>query len=98
VDVGEYLGEGGVAFVVIRTAPLKLRFEVPERYLARVRRGQTVTASVDAYPGEEFAGTITTVGGVVDPQTRTLFAEAEFTNADGRLRPGLFARVDATLE
>ena len=34
------------------------------------------------------------MGGVIDPATRTFFAEAEFANADGRLRPGLFARVD----
>lgn len=98
VDVGEFLADGGVAYVVIQTAPLKLRFRVPERYLARIRPGQGVSATVDPYPGEEFAGTITTVGGVVDPQTRTLFAEAEFPNADGRLRPGLFARVEARLQ
>ena len=51
----------------------------------------------DPYPGERFEGTIKTVGGVIDPTTRTMFAEAEFANADGRLRPGLFARVDVSL-
>ena len=33
-------------------------------------------------------------GGVIDPANRTFFAEAEFANRDGRLRPGLFARVE----
>lgn len=98
VDVGEFLADGGVGFVVLQTAPLKLRFQVPERYLARIRTGQTVSATVDPYPGEVFTGTIRTVGGVIDPQTRTMFAEAEFANADGRLRPGLFARVEAKLQ
>jgi len=93
-DVGQRLGEAGVAFVIEQTAPLKLRFSLPERYLGDVRTGQTVTARVDPYPGETFTGRIKTVGGVIDPQTRTFFAEAEFANADGRLRPGLFARVD----
>ncbi|HEU5163584.1 MAG TPA: efflux RND transporter periplasmic adaptor subunit, partial [Thermoanaerobaculia bacterium] len=96
-DAGEFLGEGGVAFVVIQTAPLKLRFRVPEKYLGQIRAGQSVVATVDPYPGEKFAGTIKTVGGVIDPQTRTLFAEAEFPNRDGRLQPGLFARVEAQL-
>ncbi|HSN68318.1 MAG TPA: efflux RND transporter periplasmic adaptor subunit [Thermoanaerobaculia bacterium] len=96
-DAGEFLGEGGVAFIVIQTAPLKLRFRVPEKYLGRIRAGQSVVATVDPYPGEKFAGTIKTVGGVIDPQTRTLFAEAEFPNRDGRLQPGLFARVEAQL-
>ncbi|HEY2290878.1 MAG TPA: efflux RND transporter periplasmic adaptor subunit [Thermoanaerobaculia bacterium] len=93
-DVGQRLGEAGIAFVIEQTAPLKLRFSLPERYLGEVRTGQTVTARVDPYPGETFTGRVKTVGGVIDPQTRTFFAEAEFANADGRLRPGLFARVD----
>lgn len=92
-DVGEHLGEAGVAFVIVQTAPLKLRFSVPERFLGEVRPGQPVAAKVDPYPGETFSGRIKTVGGVIDPATRTFFAEAEFPNTDGRLRPGLFARV-----
>jgi membrane fusion protein, multidrug efflux system len=92
-DVGEHLGDAGVAFVVVQTAPLKLRFSVPERYLGEIRTGQRVTATVEPYPGETFSGTIQTVGGVIDPANRTFFAEAEFPNGDGRLRPGLFARV-----
>ncbi len=93
-DVGQRLGEAGVAFVIEQTAPLKLRFSIPERYLGELQTGRTVTARVDPYPGETFTGRIKTVGGVIDPATRTFFAEAEFSNADGRLRPGLFARVD----
>lgn len=92
-EVGEHLGEAGVAFVIVQTAPLRLRFSVPERFLGEVRTGQQVAAKVDPYPGETFSGRIKTVGGVIDPSTRTFFAEAEFPNTDGRLRPGLFARV-----
>ena len=92
-DVGERLTEGTVAFVVEQTAPLKLRFRVPERYLAAVRVGQNVKATVDPYPGTEFVGTLSLVGGSVDAATRTFLAEAEFPNGDRRLRPGLFARV-----
>jgi membrane fusion protein (multidrug efflux system) len=96
-DVGMRLGDATVAFVVVQISPLKLRFSVPERYLGKIQRGQTVAARVDPYPNETFTGTIKAVGGVIDPRTRTMFAEAEFANADGRLRPGLFARVEAKL-
>jgi RND family efflux transporter MFP subunit len=98
VDVGERLGEAGVAFVIYQTAPLKLRFNVPERFFGHLRTGQAVAASVDPYPNEVFSGSIRTVGGVIDPQTRTFFAEAEFSNRDGRLTPGLFARVEVDLK
>jgi RND family efflux transporter MFP subunit len=97
-DVGARLGEAGVAFVFVQLSPLKLRFQVPERLLGKITVGDRVTARVDPYPGETFQGTIKTVGGIIDPRTRTMFAEAEFANRDGRLRPGLFARVETKLK
>jgi RND family efflux transporter MFP subunit len=97
-EVGARLGEAGVAVVVVQLSPLKLRFAVPERYLGRIDRGDKVSARVDPYPGETFSGTVKTVGGVIDPKTRTMFAEAEFPNGDGRLKPGLFARVEVKLD
>jgi membrane fusion protein (multidrug efflux system) len=96
-DVGEFLADGGVSFVVIQTAPLKLRFRVPERYLASLHHGQTVRAQVDPYPNETFEGTVSVVGQVIDPATRTFFVEAIFQNRDARLRPGLFARVETDI-
>jgi membrane fusion protein (multidrug efflux system) len=97
-DVGARLGDGGVAFVVVQLSPLRLRFAVPERFLGRLNTGDRVTATVDPYPNEKFEGVVKTVGGVIDPKTRTMFAEAEFANRDGRLRPGLFARVETKLD
>jgi RND family efflux transporter MFP subunit len=96
-DVGERLTEGTVAFVVEQTAPLKLRFRVPERYLGAARTGLAVRATVDAYPGQAFEGKVSVVGGSVDPPTRTFLVEAEFPNRDRRLRPGQFARVEVGL-
>jgi membrane fusion protein (multidrug efflux system) len=80
--------------VVAQTAPLRLRFRMPERYLAQVAKGQPVRALTDPFPGEVFGGHITLVGQSVDPATRTFLVEAEFDNRDRRLRPGLFARVE----
>ena len=96
-EIGARLGDGGVAFVVVQLSPIRLRFQVPERYLGHIKVGDSVSARVDPYPNEAFTGTIKTVGGVIDPKTRTMFAEAELANRDGRLRPGLFARVEAKL-
>lgn len=94
VDVGERLSEGTVTFVVVQTAPLKLRFRVPERFLGAAERGAKVRATVDPYPGETFDGTVSVVVPALDPASRTFAVEALFPNRDGRLRPGLFARVE----
>lgn len=93
VNVGERLTEGTPAFLIVQLAPLKLRFRVRESDLTLVRKGQSVEAEVDAYPGMKFRGVISVAGGAVDPATRTFLAEARFANTDLKLRPGLFARV-----
>ena len=93
-DVGQRLGDATVALVVVQTSPLKLRFRVPEKDLSRVRNGQNVKATVDAYPGDVFQGKVAVVGGVVDPTTRSFTVETAFPNRDGKLRPGMFARVE----
>ncbi|HXO22870.1 MAG TPA: efflux RND transporter periplasmic adaptor subunit [Thermoanaerobaculia bacterium] len=96
-DVGQRMGEATVAFVIAQTQPLKLQFRIPERYLSAVRKGQAVRATVDPYPRETFRGRVSLVGGVVDPATRSVNVETEFDNRDGRLSPGLFARVELDL-
>ena len=92
-DVGQRLGDDTVAFVLVQTAPLKLRFRVPERYLAELAPGLSVKAKVDPYPDASFDGKVAVVGQAIDPATRSIMVEAEFPNRDGRLRSGLFARV-----
>jgi membrane fusion protein (multidrug efflux system) len=96
-DVGERLGEATVAFVLVQISPLKVRFRLPERYLAQVERGQVVRARVDPYPDEVFEGRVTVVVRAVDSATRTFVVEAEIPNRDERLKPGLFTRVELDL-
>ena len=93
-DVGQRLQDNTVAAVIAQISPLKLRFRVPERYLATIRKGQPVKATVDPYPGQVFEGHVSVVGGVIDPATRSFIVETEFVNRDGKLKPGLFARVE----
>ena len=92
INVGERIGDAP-AFILVQTSPLKLRFRLPEQYLASVREGQQVTATTDAWGAAAFTGRITMLGGVIDPATRTLLAEADINNSNGRLQPGMFARV-----
>lgn len=96
-DVGERLGDQSVAFVIVQTAPLKLRFRLPERYLPSVAKGQRVQASVDVFPNEKFEGSVSAVVRAIEASSRTFAVEADFANRDGRLYPGLFARVELEL-
>jgi membrane fusion protein (multidrug efflux system) len=96
VSPGAYVAIGDPLVTLTQVDPLKLDVRVPEIYLARVAPGQKLTAELDAFPGQKFAGAVAAVDPQLDPNGRSVVLRASLANPDGRLRPGLFARV--TLE
>lgn len=67
--------------------------EVFERDLSLVREGQPARVSVQAYPGETFAGNVTYVYPTVTLEARTGRVRIELANTGGKLKPGMYARV-----
>jgi membrane fusion protein (multidrug efflux system) len=72
---------------------IRVDFQAPERYLAQIREGQAITASVDAYPGQPVRGRIAKLDTRVDERTRAITARAVFPNPQRRLKPGMMIRV-----
>jgi membrane fusion protein (multidrug efflux system) len=97
VSVGQYVREGDTLFVLMRVDPLKLQFDVPEKYADRLAAGRQVSATVAALPGQTFTGTIRTVFPSVAVQSRTIRVEASVPNPGYRLKPGFFATVRVPL-
>ncbi|HXV36046.1 MAG TPA: efflux RND transporter periplasmic adaptor subunit [Myxococcota bacterium] len=77
---------------------LQLHFSLPENAIALARLGLGVSARVAAYADESFPGTVYFVSPALDPNSRRLPLKAWVANADGRLRPGMFARVELEVE
>ena len=94
VSRGEFVQVGQSLFELVALDPIEVEFHVAERDSARVAPAQDVALTVEPYPGESFQGAVTMISPTIDPKTRTLRVEAEVANPDGRLRPGLFARID----
>jgi RND family efflux transporter MFP subunit len=92
INVGEFVKDGTPLLTLVVSDPLKYTGTVPERFAPEVRVGQTLQLSVEAHPGQAFAGQVTRVAPAVEVQTRSLSLEARVPNADGRLRPGFFAK------
>jgi membrane fusion protein (multidrug efflux system) len=78
--------------------PVKVEFNVPERFLSQVQVGQTLEVSVAAWPGRRFRGKVFFVAPFVEPVTRTVLVKAEIPNTDRALKPGMFASLDLTLQ
>jgi membrane fusion protein, heavy metal efflux system len=68
--------------------------EVYEQDLGRIKVGQPAGITVDTYPGEKFAGKVTYIGDILDPQTRTARVRCEVANPDVRLKLDMFAAIE----
>jgi RND family efflux transporter MFP subunit len=91
VSTGDYVSRGMKVATVVRIDPVRVELTVPEQYLSQVRDGQPVRLTVDAYPNEIFTAKVRFVSPALKSDQRALTVEAVAPNADGRLKPGLFA-------
>lgn len=66
---------------------------VQEKDLGFVQAGEAVSATVQAFAGETFKGKVSFVADQLDPDTRTIKVRIAYDNRDGRLKPGMFAKV-----
>lgn len=80
--------------VVSDLGELTVLIDVFERDLGVVAVGREITLSVPAWPARRFAGTIETLGRVVDESSRTVKVRARVRNPDGLLLPAMFATVE----
>ena len=90
-SVGEYVAAGTPIVQLVKTDPLRLRLEVPERECILVRTGQVVLLLVEG-DTNTYRGELARLSPALDDQTRMLRVEADVPR-EGSLRPGLFARA-----
>ncbi len=94
VELGQVVSPGTPIASLQSVTPIHADFWLPQQALAELERGQRTRLRTDAFPDETWEGEITTVNPEVDPATRNVRVRATFPNADGRLRPGMFANVE----
>ena len=80
-------------FIISDLRHLWLTIDLPEKAAALAHPGEAVNFTIDAYPGSDFSARVERVGAMVDPATRRISVRAAVDNADGRLKPEMFARA-----
>ncbi len=93
VTAGAFVRANTPLVTMVKTDPLRLRLDVPERMAPWVRVGQVASIVVEAFEGQEFTGKIWRVSPTVDQAKRTFVAEALISNPGMRLKPGSYARA-----
>lgn len=98
VEEGETITANQPIIRIIDLDPVIAAFTVTERDYARMRVGQSVTLTTDAYQGRTWTGAIERIAPAFDEGSRQARVEVRIDNTDEALRPGMFARVRAVLE
>lgn len=93
VAPGQFLSSGNATPVMTITDPARvwLVAQLAESEAANIRVGDQVVVTTPALPGREFTATIDNVAAGLDPTTHRLPVRATIANAEGVLKPQMFA-------
>jgi len=93
LEQGEYVREGQVLAELVDLSSARIEIGVGDREVVALRPDQPVRLEVEAYPDRRFEGRVLRVGSSADPGSRRFPVEVEVPNPEGRLLPGMVARV-----
>jgi len=97
VEIGQFLTAGTQIVTLTDLSQLYANFTVTEKGSAMLKVGQTVRVAVDAYPGRQFEGKLTTIEPQISTDTRNIVVQATIDNPDHILKPGMFTTTTVVL-
>jgi RND family efflux transporter MFP subunit len=98
LDEGQTVAANAPLLLIVELHPIVGVVYVTEKDYARLRPGQVVLMTTDAYPGEKFPGRIVRIAPVFRKSTRQARVEMTVENSQHRLKPGMFIRATVVLE
>ncbi len=99
ISPGDYVTALTVITKLNDLSRMKIDFQVPERFAAKVRPGTAFTVRSQALASDQtLAGEVYFVSSVIDRATRSSEVKGFLTMDSAGLKPGMFANVDLVLE
>lgn len=93
VRVGQEVASGDRMFWVTAVKPLQVKFTLPEQYITKVRKGDSLAVFSPDTPGIRHAARVLLVSPVVDPSSGTFEVVAGIVGEPAGLRPGMTANI-----
>jgi multidrug efflux pump subunit AcrA (membrane-fusion protein) len=97
-EVGQWLAPGDPVVELLDLSTVEITVPVPERYIARVRKGDEIAVALDALPGRTFRGRVVQIIPQADAESRTFPVKVYVANRDGLIKSGMFARAKFPVE
>ncbi len=99
VDVGSIVTSGidnsdaRALFELQMLDPIRLNIPLPESDASSVMKGTSATITFPDLPGEAYTATISRMANSLDLRSKTMRVEIDLPNKDGRIKPGMHAKV-----
>jgi len=90
ITPGQVVTMGDELFIISNLSSVWVNAAVNEKDLPLIRVGRTAAINLQSSSDLQLSGTVTMIGDVVDPQTRTLPVRILVSNSKFVLRPGMF--------
>lgn len=94
IEVGDYVTPGQPVFELIDTSRLKIRAPAPAADVPFLEEGAEATLRLENSSHPPATARIVRLAAELDANSRTLEVEAEISNPEGRLKPGMYGRLE----
>lgn len=94
VDKGSYVTPQDKIGTFVDVKDVFVEFGVIEKDVAKVKEGQNVEVTVESFADQIFKGQLESISPLVEGRSRTVKIKAKLTNADEKIKPGMFGRVN----
>ena len=98
VDEGDTVAANTPMMSIVELDPIQAVLFVAERDYARLKAGQSVLLTTDAFAGQTFQAKVARVSPVFESSSRQARVELTVPNPQHLLKPGMFVRAEAILD
>jgi len=96
VDIGDYVETDTEVTSLQNLDQLELDFSLPAKHAPKLRKGQNITLTTDAFAKQVFSATLRDIDSRIDPSTRNILLRGKLISGQGLL-PGMFVRLSIDL-
>ncbi len=97
VEEGDYVSKGQPMVKVSNLQTVWAIFDAYENQISRLKEGQKISITTNAYPNREFDATISFIDPRLNTRTRTVSIRAILNNKDGIFKPGMFVTTQVQM-
>lgn len=97
VNSGDYVTMGKSMVTLTETKYLRIEYNVSEKYLPLLKRGQKVKITALAYPKKVFTGKVSFISPTINVENRSVSLYADIVNDDQLLAAGMFVNATQAL-